>query len=216
VTKADPRRGLVLGASALALVILVTLGASLVVGDPAHTDLASPAPPTDRDTLARPGRLGRDVLARVAHGARISFGVAGVVVVVRSSSASSLGPSPPWPAAGPTSPIAGRSTSCSRFQACSSRSHSPPCAVPAPATSLLALSRPRVDRLCASHPERGGAPPAGRRSSRPPRRSARARCRSSSATSSRSRYPPSLVQATFRASYFIGPRSSRRRVSRFS
>jgi peptide/nickel transport system permease protein len=82
VTRTDAGRGLALGAFALLLVTLATLGASLVVGDPAQTDLASRLhPPAGAHWLGQDG-LGRDVLARVAHGARVSFGVAGAVVVV--------------------------------------------------------------------------------------------------------------------------------------
>ena len=82
MTTPDPRRGLLLGGVAVVLVVLTTVGASLIAGDPAHTDLAARLhPPSPAHWLGQDG-LGRDVLARVAHGARVSFGVAGIVVIL--------------------------------------------------------------------------------------------------------------------------------------
>jgi peptide/nickel transport system permease protein len=82
VTTAEPRRALAIGAIGLAGIVLLTLGASLVAGDPTRTELASRlAAPTAAHWFGQDA-LGRDVLARVVHGARVSFGVAAAVVVV--------------------------------------------------------------------------------------------------------------------------------------
>jgi peptide/nickel transport system permease protein len=71
-----------LGVAALGALLLVCLGATLVAPDATRTDLASRlAGPSAAHWLGQDG-LGRDVLARIALGARVSFAVAVAVVAV--------------------------------------------------------------------------------------------------------------------------------------
>jgi peptide/nickel transport system permease protein len=75
----DVRRAVLFGAIVVAiLALLAVLGA----GDASETDLANRlAGPSGRHWLGQDG-LGRDVLARVALGARVSFAVAATVVLL--------------------------------------------------------------------------------------------------------------------------------------
>jgi peptide/nickel transport system permease protein len=78
----DARRALALGGLTLAAVGLVAVAASIDPGEAMRTELPGRlAGPTAGHWLGRDG-LGRDVLARIALGARVSFGVAATVVVV--------------------------------------------------------------------------------------------------------------------------------------
>jgi len=81
--RARGRRGVVFGAAALLLLALAGAAAPLLAPDPYVTDLgARLAAPHAGHALGQDS-LGRDVLARVLHGARISLAV-GVSVVVLS------------------------------------------------------------------------------------------------------------------------------------
>src|SRR6266704_2507776 len=81
--RARGRRGVVAGAAALLLLALAGAAAPLLAPDPYATDLgARLAAPHAGHALGQDS-LGRDVLARVLHGARISLAV-GVSVVVLS------------------------------------------------------------------------------------------------------------------------------------
>src|SRR6266581_5580223 len=81
--RARGRRGVVAGAAALLLLALAGAAAPLLAPDPYVTDLgARLAAPHAGHALGQDS-LGRDVLARVVHGARISLAV-GVSVVVLS------------------------------------------------------------------------------------------------------------------------------------
>src|SRR2546427_12055023 len=81
--RARGRRGVVAGAAALLLLALAGAAAPLLAPDPYATDLgARLAAPHTGHALGQDS-LGRDVLARVLHGARISLAV-GVSVVVLS------------------------------------------------------------------------------------------------------------------------------------
>src|SRR6266550_2457840 len=81
--RARGRRGVVAGAAALLLLALAGAAAPLLAPDPYVTDLgARLAAPHAGHALGQDS-LGRDVLARVLHGARISLAV-GVSVVVLS------------------------------------------------------------------------------------------------------------------------------------
>ena len=76
------RRLLVAGAAGLLLLGLVGGAASILVGDPYRTDLEGRLGPPGRTHLLGQDALGRDVLARAVHGARISLGVATVAVAL--------------------------------------------------------------------------------------------------------------------------------------
>src|SRR6266566_4318243 len=81
--RARGRRGVVAGAAALLLLALAGAAAPLLAPDPYATDLgARLAAPHAGHALGQDS-LGRDVLARVLHGARISLAV-GICVVVLS------------------------------------------------------------------------------------------------------------------------------------
>ncbi|HJW70079.1 MAG TPA: ABC transporter permease [Candidatus Binatia bacterium] len=74
--RSEPRTGLVLGSAALGLVVLAAIVAPLVVPlDPLHTDLAARLRPPSAAHLLGQDALGRDVLARLLAGARLSLAV---------------------------------------------------------------------------------------------------------------------------------------------
>jgi peptide/nickel transport system permease protein len=78
----DPRRALALGAGLLAALATASLAAALAGADPLRPDLDGRlAGPSAAHWLGQDG-LGRDVLARVAHGARVSALVAVTVVSI--------------------------------------------------------------------------------------------------------------------------------------
>jgi peptide/nickel transport system permease protein len=78
----EGRRATLLGAAVLGVLVLGSVGAGFVLPDATRTDLASRlAGPSAAHWLGQDG-LGRDVLARIALGARVSFAVAGAVVAI--------------------------------------------------------------------------------------------------------------------------------------
>src|SRR6478672_9715178 len=78
----ETRRVLAIGALAVAVIALVAIVLTVDPGAATRTDLASRlAGPGAAGWLGHDG-LGRDVLARLALGARVSFGVAATVVTI--------------------------------------------------------------------------------------------------------------------------------------
>jgi peptide/nickel transport system permease protein len=87
----DTRRTLAIGALALAVIAVATVVLTLDPGAATRTDLPSRlAGPGAAGWLGRDG-LGRDVLARLALGARVSFGVAVTVVTISLAVGVTLG-----------------------------------------------------------------------------------------------------------------------------
>lgn len=76
--------GGLLGLALLLLVGLVALWGPAFVGDPLEQDLLNRLKPPSPEHPLGTDQLGRDVLARVVHGARISLGVGFGVVVLAS------------------------------------------------------------------------------------------------------------------------------------
>jgi peptide/nickel transport system permease protein len=72
------------GAAGVALLLAVACAAAPagVVGDPYRTDLGARLQPPSAAHVLGQDPLGRDVLARLFHGARVSFAVGGAVVAV--------------------------------------------------------------------------------------------------------------------------------------
>jgi peptide/nickel transport system permease protein len=78
----EARRTVALGVALLGLVVSIGVLAPMALPDAGRIDLAGRlAPPSAAHWLGQDG-LGRDVLARVALGARVSFGIAAAVVVL--------------------------------------------------------------------------------------------------------------------------------------
>src|SRR5262249_24834448 len=79
--RSERRTGLILSAAALGLVVLATMAAPLVVPlDPLRTDLAGRLRPPSAAHLLGQDALGRDVLARLIGGARLSLAVRSAAV----------------------------------------------------------------------------------------------------------------------------------------
>src|SRR5262245_65113313 len=79
--RSERRTGLVLSAAALGLVILTAVAAPLVFPlDPLRTDLAGRLRPPSTAHLLGQDALGRDVLARLVGGARLSLAVGAAAV----------------------------------------------------------------------------------------------------------------------------------------
>ena len=90
------RLGLRTGTLGLLLLALVAIAAPWFAGDPLATDLdARLDPPSLTHPLGRDA-LGRDVLARIASGARISLAVAGTVVAISLALGVGLGALAGW------------------------------------------------------------------------------------------------------------------------
>ena len=73
---------MVAGAAALLLLALAGAAAPLLAPDPYATDLGARLAPSRPGHALGQDSLGRDVLARVMHGARISFAVGATVVAL--------------------------------------------------------------------------------------------------------------------------------------
>ena len=79
--RTERHTGLVLSAAALGLVVLVAVAAPLIVPlDPLRTDLAGRLRPPSAAHLLGQDALGRDVLARLVGGARLSLAVGAAAV----------------------------------------------------------------------------------------------------------------------------------------
>lgn len=83
--RAEPRgtRAIVAGATGLLLLgLLAAVGPSVVAGDPLAVDLPGRLHPPGVAHVLGQDALGRDVLARLVAGARVSLGVGGMVVAL--------------------------------------------------------------------------------------------------------------------------------------
>jgi len=88
---ARQRNVLIGGAIVLFVVLVAMIGPSLMAHAPDETDLFNPwSPPTAQNPLGT-DKLGRDILSRLVHGARVSLLVAGAVLALTLTVAAVLG-----------------------------------------------------------------------------------------------------------------------------
>jgi peptide/nickel transport system permease protein len=107
MTDEGGRPGIVTGAFGLALLAVLALLAPWLTGDPTETDLTARLAGPSAAHLLGCDTLGRDVLARIVHGARISLVVATAVVAISLTAGVLVGAVAGW-AGGWTDEVIGR------------------------------------------------------------------------------------------------------------